>query len=287
MLEPYYIVGPTGSGKSALAIDMAQNFKGEIVNADAFQVYQGLEILTAQPSERDLEVVPHHLYGFLPTDQDFDAARYETLAKARIAEIQSRGNRPIIVGGSGLYVKALTHGLSDLPPIDPQLRETLAATPLEELLPRLLELDPQAASHVNLQNPRHVQRALEICLLTGKPATEFKQAWKNQDMIPKGIFVNPNREELYQRINQRTHAMFKAGVVNEVHSLLKEKGHPAPQNASVPGLSLTAQKAIGLKEILSGKSEEETITAIQQATRRYAKRQVTWFKREVFEPLSK
>ncbi len=268
---PVYIVGPTGSGKSAIAMTLAEAHQGEIINADAFQVYQGLEILTAQPTAEDRACVPHHLYGFLSVSEEFDAAQYAKLAQAKVAEVQSRGRLPIIVGGSGLYVKALTHGLSDLPPINEALRAELAAESLETLLPRLLELDPAAASHVNLQNPRHVQRALEICLLTGRPATEFKQAWKDVANPARGIFVNPPRDELYQRINRRTDEMFAAGVVTEVHHLLRQ----GP-------LSATASKAIGLQTIVHLQDESAARSEIQQATRRYAKRQITWFKRESY-----
>jgi tRNA dimethylallyltransferase len=268
---PFYIVGPTGSGKSALAIALAEGLDGEIINADAYQVYCGLAILTAQPSAEDCARVPHHLYGFLPLSEEFDAAQYAKLAEAKISEVQTRGRRPIIVGGSGLYVKALTHGLSNLPPVDAALRVELAAESLEALLPRLLQLDPQAASHVNLQNPRHVQRALEICLLTGMPATQFKQAWKGISNPAEGVFINPPREELYARINRRTASMFATGVVAEVGQALLQGS-----------LSATAAKAIGIQTIADMKEESAAIAEIQQATRRYAKRQITWFKRETY-----
>ena len=270
-LAPCYLVGPTGSGKSAAAVAMAESQGGEIINADAFQVYAGMPILTAQPSAEDFARVPHHLYGFLPVSEDFDAAQYAKLARQKISEIQARGRRPIIVGGSGMYVKALTHGLSDLPPVDETLRLELASQSLETLLPRLLELDPDAASHVNLQNPRHVQRALEICILTGRPASQFKQAWKAIVPNVQGYFLNPPRDELYSRIDKRTHAMFASGVVAEVHQLLTQ----GP-------LSATASKAIGLQIIREMTDEPTAIAQIQQATRRYAKRQFTWFKRETY-----
>ena len=260
---------------------------GEIINADAFQVYQGMEILTAQPSSVDQARVRHHLYGFLPATEEFDAAQYATLAKLKITEVQGRGSVPIVVGGSGLYIKALTHGLADLPPVDLELREKLAASPLEELLPKLLELDSEAATHVNLRNPRHVQRALEICLLTGKPASSFKQAWKEERDLPRGVFLNLDREELYTRINQRTHLMFSAGVVDEVKQLVDNFGVEGQDTPPPCGLSKTAGKAIGLREISAGMDTAATIEAIQQATRRYAKRQITWFKRETyFTPVS-
>ena len=285
--EPVYITGPTGCGKSALAVEAAMALGGEIINADAFQVYQGMEILTAQPSLEDKERVPHHLYGFLPAFEEFDAARFGALAKLKIAEVQRRGNLPIVVGGSGLYIKGLTHGLADLPQVDLELRAKLADSSLEELLPQLLKLDPEAETHVNLRNPRHVQRALEICLLTGKPASSFKQAWKEERELPRGVFLNLDRKELYARINQRTHAMFSGGVVDEVKQLTENSGIEGQDVPPLCGFSKTAGKAIGLREIVSGMESASMIEAIQQATRRYAKRQITWFKRETyFTPVS-
>lgn len=261
-----FVVGPTGSGKSAVALAAAQQLEAEIINADAFQVYRGLEILTAQPSAAERAQVPHHLYGILDPAEDFDAARFATLAQAKIQDVILRGKRPLLVGGSGLYLKALTHGLADLPPVDATLRATLLAMPEAEALEKLHSLDPLAATHVNLQNPRQVQRALEICLLTGQPASQFKQAWKQQSLPPCGIRLELPREELYRRIDQRTVAMFEQGVVEEIQRLGR--------------LSLTAQKAIGLREIRSGAPLDEILPAMQQATRRYAKRQLTWFRRE-------
>jgi tRNA dimethylallyltransferase len=268
MFDPIYIVGPTGSGKSAVALEFAQRCDGEIINGDAFQVYRELPILTAQPSASDRAQVPHHLYGSLSVSEDFDAATYVSLAQTAISEIQSRGKLPIIVGGSGMYLKALTHGLPEVPPVDEALRSALLPLSLDELVAQLIQKDPEAAAHVNLQNPRHVQRALEICLLTGKPASAIKQSWKTLSQLPRGIFLNPERDWLYDRINQRTHLMMAAGVRAEA------------QAAAMIGK--TAAKTLGLAELRSPMSDEACIESIQQATRRYAKRQVTWFKRETY-----
>lgn len=263
---PLFIVGPTGSGKSAVALEAAGAMDAEIINADAFQVYRGLEILTAQPSAAEQAKVPHHLYGFLDPVENFDAAQFATLAREKVRAVVARGKRPLVVGGSGLYVKALTHGLADLPPVDAALRAALLALPNAEALEKLTSLDPFATTHVNLQNPRHVQRALEICLLTGRPASQFKQAWKVQSLPPCGVRLELPRDELYDRIDQRTVGMFQLSVIQEIHRL--------------GSLNITAQKAIGLREIISGAPPDEIIPAMQQATRRYAKRQLTWFRRE-------
>ena len=261
-----FIVGPTGSGKSAVAVEVAQHLNAEIINGDAFQIYRDMGILTAQPSAQDLAMVPHHLYGFLDPSEDFDAARYATLANAKIQEVMQRGKQPIVVGGSGLYIKSLTHGLAELPPVDSEMRAVLMAMPTEVARTKLLALDPAAPAHINLENPRHIQRALEICLLTGKPASGYKKAWQEASLVPCGVLLDLPRDQLYQRIDRRTRQMFEQGVVQEIQSL-------GP-------FSLTARKALGLRDILTGAPPNEIIPDIQQATRRYAKRQLTWFKRE-------
>lgn len=265
-----FLTGPTGSGKSALALELAEEFGGEIINGDAFQVYRGLPILTAQPREPEFRQAPHHLYGFVDPSGEFDAARYVVHASATVEAVRRRGRLPIVVGGSGLYLKALTHGLEELPTGDEALRAEMAKLANEELVAWLLRLDPLAEAVVNLQNPRHVQRALEISLLTGTPASEFKQRWKNQRVIPCGLFLHLDREWLYERINLRTVQMFAEGAAQEVARL----GH----------LSVTAVKAIGVREIqalLRGEiTELAAMRQIQLATRHYAKRQVTWFRRE-------
>ena len=270
-MQPFYIVGPTGSGKSSIALSVAQRIGGEIVNADAFQLYQGLDVLTAKPTVTDMERVPHHLYGVVDPSDEMDAATYADLASSCIREISVRDNPPIVVGGSGLYVKALTHGLSTLPHADNELRAALSPFSLDELSNWLQRLDPDGAANMNLRNPRYVERALEISLLSGLPASELKAHWASQQPAFDGIFLEWEREALYERINQRTHKMIATGLLDEVKHL--------------PPLSDTASKAIGIREMkshLAGESSlEEAIEAMQQATRRYAKRQITWFRREI------
>jgi tRNA dimethylallyltransferase len=177
-----------------------------------------------------------------------------------------------VVGGSGLYIKSLTHGLSPLPPGDPELRRQLELLSTDELADRLLALDPGSAAQLNLQNPRHVTRALEICLLTGQPASELKQSWAMPRSGVRGVFLDLPRDLIYDRINARTHAMVAAGVVAEVAALNEDE------------LSNTASKAIGLWDFRAVADEatslQEAVASIQQTTRNYAKRQHTWFKRE-------
>ena len=183
----------------------------EIVNADAFQLYRGLETLTAAPSMADRAAVPHHLYGVLDPCERCDAARYAQMARSTLAEIASRGKLALVVGGSGLYLKALTHGLSDLPS-DPAVRAQLAARPLEEKVAMLIERDPAAAARVNLSNPRYVDRALEISMLTGRPASQARAAWDAPDPPwLRGILLTWPRAELVRRIDERVVTMVSSG----------------------------------------------------------------------------
>jgi tRNA dimethylallyltransferase len=272
-LAPYCVAGPTASGKSAHAAALAAEMGGEVVNVDAYQIYRGLPILTAQPTAAELSLAPHHLYGAWGPEELGGAGRYFRLAEAKIREIQARGARPILVGGNGMYFKCLTHGLNELPEAEPALRAEIEALEPAELAARLLALDPRAAEHVNLQNPRHCQRALEICVMTGKPASELKTAWDADYGPTPGVFLDPPREALYAKINARTRAMLQGGVLEEVAAL----------DASGP-VSATAAKALGLEEIRAHLRGELTLAEVEerlaQATRRYAKRQVSWFRNQ-------
>jgi tRNA dimethylallyltransferase len=269
VLEPLYLVGPTASGKSALAIELALRFDGEIVNADAFQLYRGLDICTAKPAAQDFARVPHHLYGVLSLGELCDAQFFCDLAKPVIAEIISRGKVPIIVGGSGLYLKALTHGLSPLPS-DESLRQKLAELTPHERVEWLISRDPGAEQTVNLKNDRYVTRALEICILTGEPQSRLREAWSKSNPSFRGVRLVWDRVTLDDRINRRVLQMIASGLIEEVR-----------QSSA---LSATAVKAIGVPEVrrhLAGEATlEETIAAIQLATRQYARRQEKWFRRE-------
>lgn len=270
MSAGFYLVGPTASGKSAVALALAERIGGEIVNADAFQLYRELPIATAQPSAEEQRRVPHHLYGVLPVTEACDAQKYHSLALPVIHDIAARGKWPIIVGGSGLYVKALTHGLAPLPPVDPALRAKIASLTREQRVQRLLELDPEATRNVPLENDRYVSRALEVCLATGRPQSELRSQWQNNEPHFSGVLLQRDRADLLQRIEARTAAMFDAGLVDEVRHL--------------PADSPNAAKAIGVsqvRELLAGRCTlAEASEAITIATRQYAKRQMTWFRRE-------
>ena len=284
MRRAFFIVGPTATGKSELAADVAGEIGAEIVSADAFQIYRGLDLLTAKQDASTLAKAPHHLIGIAPLNEEMNAEKYRCAATRAINEINSHGKLAMVVGGSGLYIRALTDGLAPLPEADPKLREKLNAKSLDELRSRLAELDAEAAQRIDAKNRRRLVRALEICLLTGKPASEVVDPTGRGDpgrpgsAIPAtGVFVFRDRDELYQRINQRVEAMFERGVIEEART------------AGATGA--TASQMIGLREIrelLAGKiSLLQCIAEIQQATRRYAKRQLTWFRRQTnFLPLN-
>jgi tRNA dimethylallyltransferase len=302
MSRTFFIVGPTATGKSELAADVACEVGAEIVSADAFQLYRGFDLLTAKPDTATLAKVPHHLVGTTPVHETMNAQKYRCAALRVIDEIHLRANLAIIVGGSGLYISALTHGLASLPEPDPKVRDRLNAISLDELHSQLAELDPEMVRRIDVNNRRRVVRALEICLLTGRPASEVLarrsivaeggDLGSSADVRPrsapaatgaersvpgKGVFVFRDREELYNRINLRVQAMFKHGVLDEVRA--------------VESTSPTASQMIGLREIrelLAGKkSLPHCLAEIQQATRRYAKRQLTWFRRQTnFLPLN-
>jgi tRNA dimethylallyltransferase len=292
MRRAFFIVGPTATGKSELAADVARDMDAEIVSADAFQFYRGLDLLTAKPDISTLAKAPHHLIGTIPLREEMNAEKYRRAASRAIEEIQSRDKLAIVVGGSGLYIKALTHGLAPVPKSDPKLREKLNAMTLGELRSQLAELDPEAAQKIDVKNRRRVVRALEICLLTGKPASAQREQWavaedvdlgNHASVQPRstpaatGVFVFRDREELYARINRRVERMFEDGVIEQVRATGK--------------VSVTASQMIGFREIrqlLNGEmSISQCVAAIQQATRRYAKRQLTWFRRQTnFLPLN-
>ncbi len=271
--SPFVVAGPTGSGKSAFAVDLALRIGGEVVCADAFQVYSGMALLTAQPPEALTSRVIHHLYGIRDPSLSFDAAAYTNLARERIDSISANGKIPVLVGGSGLYLKALTGGLDELPQPDSALRRELSALPLTDCLERLRMADPQAPGMIDCRNPRRVVRALEIVLQTGRPLAQSRTVGKPPGF--RGVVLARERGGLNSRIEANVRAMFTTGVVEEVVRL----GAVGP----------TASRAIGLREIrdhLAGQlSLEDTIASIVLGTRRYAKRQATWFRHQTSLPV--
>ena len=268
MRDVFFIVGPTATGKSEIAADVAREIGAEIVSADAFQIYRGLDLLTAKPDAATLAKVQHHLVGTMSILEEMNAEKFRKLALGAVSEVHSRGKLAIVAGGSGLYIKALTHGLSVLPSADPDLRAELNGLSLADLQKKLRGLDYAAAKKIDMKNRRRLVRAIEVCLLGGGQISERKE-W-SRDIATRGVFVFRDRDDIYPRINQRVEKMLDAGVIEEV------------RNAGA--MSETALKMIGLREIrelLDGKkSIQQCVAAIQQATRRYAKRQLTWFRRQ-------
>jgi len=274
--QALYVAGPTGCGKTAVSLALARLCTPvAIVNADAYQIYRGLEILSAAPTPAERAACPHHLFGVLePTDEN-DAAEHARRVHTTLATIPGDA-LPLVVGGSGLYLKAITHGLAPTPKGDPTLRAELEAEPLESLVERYRDLDPAGAATTNLLNRRYVTRNLEICLLAGRPASELKAEWAVSEPEIRAVYLQRDRADLDERIVRRTAAMFDAGVIEEV--------------ARLESLSVTAAKAIGIAEIQALRRGEITETAcreaIRMATRQYAKRQENWFRREpAFHPL--
>lgn len=273
-VSPLFVCGATASGKTAYALRMAAELGGEIVNGDAFQLFRGIEILSAAPGEEDKAAFAHHLFGVLEPGEHCDAGRYIEMAMPVISEIQSRGKIPIVVGGSGLYLKFLTHGPSPLPKGDDKLRAEMDERTLEELLAELEAIDPVEAAQVNRGNKRYVSRSLEICRITGEKVSELRDGWekKTQELEKslRGVWLIRERADLHERIAMRSRQMLSDGAIQEVEKL--------------SGVTGNWEKAIGVKEIrqfLAGEiSQEQCEELIVFATRQYAKRQETWFRRE-------
>lgn len=273
------VVGPTASGKTGLGIKLAKALNGEIVSADSMQIYKGISIASAAATNDEMQGVPHHLLEFLELGQEFSVADYVNLAKDKIIEIYSRGKQPILVGGTGLYVNSLVDGVefvdekSDTDTLF-YLKKELEEYGAEYMLKKLAEIDPENAAKLHPNNTRRILRALEIYLTTGKTKTEqdilSKQNGTIFDTVMIGITYD-DREKLYERINTRVDKMMQNGLLDEAKTTLD----------LTEGVG--AAQAIGHKELhkyLKGSETLETsIETLKRETRRYAKRQLTWFRR--------
>lgn len=265
--SPICIVGPTSVGKSGFAAAFAQQQNAELIGVDAFQLYRGLPILTAQSTST---TIAQHLIACLPLTEECDAMRYRSMALPIIQEVCSRQKIPLLVGGTGFYLRALLSPLDPLPPADMALREELSHLSHKQLLAQLSQLDAAAPSQIDIKNRRRVERTIEILLLTGKPLASIWKSKKAEAHTHRGIFLVRHRDDLHQRIETSVHLMFQHGVLDEVSSL--------------GSLSQTASMTLGLRDIqahLRGElSLQDTISTIIQATKRYAKRQMTWFRNQ-------
>jgi tRNA dimethylallyltransferase len=272
------ICGPTAAGKTAVALELARHVQLEIVSADSRQVYRQMDIGTAKPTGEERARVAHHLLDVVWPDETFDAARFATTATTAVDAIRARSRLPVVVGGTGLYLRALTDGLVNLPRIDPHLRQRLnqqvAAEGSAASHRRLATVDPESARRLHCNDLVRVVRALEVFEQTGRPLS----SWQHEHGFRDGCYrvlkigLTSERSELYRRIDTRAAAMFSAGLVEETASLLAAGYSP----------QLKALQTIGYQQavrLLRGDlSLKQAIADVQQATRRYAKRQLTWFR---------
>lgn len=271
------ICGPTASGKSDLALQLAHQLDGEIVNADSMQVYRGMNIGTAKPTPGQQEGIPHHLIDIIRPDHPFSAADFAEAADAAIREINSRGKRVLVVGGTGLYIRSLLKGLVDSPGGSEQVRDELRAEARERgnqaMLDELHRVDPELAARMHPNNLVRIIRALEVFRTTGVPLSRYQQdhAFSGQRYHSLQIGIHVDRPLLYNRIDERVDRMLEQGLVQEVQELL-EAGF---------GRDSKAMRAIGYKEMtayLAGEyGLDEAVRLIKRDTRHYAKRQLTWF----------
>ncbi|HEX3969685.1 MAG TPA: tRNA (adenosine(37)-N6)-dimethylallyltransferase MiaA [Stellaceae bacterium] len=275
--EIVIVAGPTASGKSALALAIAEEFAGTIINADSQQVYRDLAVLSARPGDAETARVPHRLYGVIDAAENCSAGRWLALAKTEIDAARAAGRLPILVGGTGLYLEALLNGLAELPPIPASAR--VEAKALHAALggaafrDRLAALDPVGAAKLGANDTQRLTRAYEVALATGKSLSQWQaEQAPTPDLRAAAVVLLPDREGLYEACDARVTAMVAHGAEAEARALLAR------------GLAahLPAMKAVGLRELGAaregGVSQDAAIAAMQQATRRYAKRQYTWFR---------
>lgn len=273
-----FVVGPTAVGKTMVACSLAQKLGGEIVSCDAMQIYREVPVTTSQPDKNLLEVVPHHLFGFLSVEESFDVATYNRLASTKIQEIVAKGKRAVVTGGSGLYMQVLLDGIFPGPQRNEELRQSLIQRIEQEgpeiLYHELCHQDPVAALGIHPNDHKRLIRALEVCAVT---KARFSDVKKNRKGLwgrwPMALYVlTRERAQLYSLIDKRVDEMFTKGIVGEIQGL------------ATKSLSLTAQSIIGVKEIrgyLDGDYDvAKAKDMLKQNTRRYAKRQLTWFRKE-------
>lgn len=272
--ELIVVVGPTGSGKTSLSIDLARHFGAPIISTDSRQLYRGMAIGTAQPTEEELQAAEHHFVACRNVDEEFNCGAYEQEALALLEELFAGHDRVVAVGGSGLYIKALCEGLDALPAVSDELRAELrarlAGEGLAALLGDLERLDPAFYAVVDRDNPSRVLRALEVCLSSGEPYSKLRVgASKERDFKIVKVGIDMPREQLYDRINRRVEQMVADGLESEAQALY-------------PRRALNALQTVGYREFFDyfegSISRDEAIELIKRNSRRYAKRQMTWFR---------
>ncbi len=273
------VAGPTASGKTALAVELALRLGGEVISADSMQLYKGMDIATAKPTAAEMRGIPHHLLGFLEPSEAFSVADYATLAHQTIKEVHDRGRLPILAGGTGLYIDAVTENISFAEiKTDGALRAELTRRAEEEGAERLLEelrgFDPAAAERLHPNNLTRIIRAVEVYRLTGISMSEHQRRSRLTPQIYQTVMLGlefRDRRKLYDRIDLRVDRMLEAGLLEEARRVLSQDGMK------------TARQAIGYKELVGYFAGEESlgeaVARIKQESRRYAKRQLTWFRR--------
>lgn len=277
MSQPIFLVGPTCVGKSKVGIELSKIINAEIVSCDSMQVYRGMDIGTAKPQREEQEIIPHHLIDIVDLTKEYNVKQYLVDANKVIRDIQKRNKIPLIVGGTGLYVKALIDGLFSGPganeDIRKKLEERIKKEGLESLYAEFKKIDPISAARIKLQDKRRIIRALEVYYITGRPISSLQTQWGGKAHVCI-IGLNRDRKDLYSRIDNRVEKMFKDGLVSEVKQLIK-KG--LTQNK-------TASQALGYKEVLGYIDGQYTLEDAKELakrnTRHFAKRQLTWFKKD-------
>lgn len=268
------VAGPTGSGKSALALRLAEEFSGEVVNCDSMQLYRGFDIATAKVPPGERRGVAHHMIDVVDASGVYSAGDYAREARRVLAEISARGNLPIVVGGTGFYLRALLHGLPRLPGRDPAVRERLEGRETPRLHRLLTRLDPTAAGRIHPHDRQKVIRALEIRVLTGHSAPPSDSADPLMGYCPLVLGLDPDRAALYRNLDARAAEMFRSGLIEEVEGLLKQ----GATGVEKPFESLGYKEA--LAHLRGAISLKDAIALTQIATRQYAKRQWTWFRKD-------
>jgi tRNA dimethylallyltransferase len=272
-MNPVLIAGPTASGKSELALALAERIGGEIVSVDSMQVYQGLDVGTAKPTDAERSRIPHHLLDIVPLDDTYDAARFVADATAAIAGITARGRVPILCGGTGLYFNAWLNGLGSAPAPDPVLRAELETLSTEVLLDELARRDWETFDAIDLRNRRRIVRAVEVIRITGRPFSSQRATWPERapSMAGRAYGLRRPAPHLVDRIHRRVDRMFEAGLVKETRRLL-ERGLERNR---------VAMQAIGYRQVvehLQGvRGYRDTVELVKARTRQFAKRQRTWF----------
>lgn len=266
-------MGPTAVGKTGASILLARHLGTEIISADSMQIYRHMDIGTEKPSPEQLRAVPHHMIDIVEPSEDFSAGRYLDMARPVMERLHAEGRMPLVVGGTGLYMRAMTRGLFDGPEADWELRNELSESPPEELYRRLAAIDPEAAAAIEPANTRRVVRALEVCLKSGRPVSALRR--EGTSPLPHEfvkLALKRDIAELYAMIERRVDLMVERGLVDEVRRILGM------------GPARTPMQAIGYKEVAASLEGayplEEALRLIKRNTRRYAKRQMTWFRSE-------